>query len=59
MKFTRTQILIIAIVIGGIYVMYKRERYENEKEKENVQDVASQKKLSQKELDAVLKFIKK
>jgi len=48
MKLGRTQILVIAVVIGAMYVMYKRERYEKEEDK---------KKLTQKDLDAVLKFI--
>lgn len=57
MKFSRTQILIFAVVIGVVYAVYRREMYE--KEKENVKDAAKAKDMSQEELDAVLKFIKK
>jgi len=50
MKLGRTQILIIAAVLIAMYVMYRRERYEKEEE--------DKKKVTQKELDAVIKFIK-
>jgi len=47
--------LAMIVLAGVILYVYRRETYENDKD---VKDVAKEKDMSQKELDAVLKFIK-
>lgn len=50
-------VVTIGIVVA-VYLWYKHEQYESEKENE-IRGAAKEKKLSQEELDAVIKFIKK
>ena len=54
----RTQVIIAIGVIVALYLWYRRERYESEQE-EKVKEAAKAKEISQDELDAVIKFIKK
>ena len=54
----RTQVVIAIGVIVALYLWYGRERYESEQE-EKVREAAKEKEITQKELDAVIKFIKK
>lgn len=56
----RTKVIIGFALAVALYVMYfRREAYDDEKkEKKNVKEAAKDKKMSQKELDAVLKFIR-
>ena len=58
MKNTRTRVIVAVGIVVALYLWYKREQYESEKENE-IRDAAKEKKLSQEELDAVIKFIKK
>jgi predicted histidine transporter YuiF (NhaC family) len=54
---TRTRIIVAVGIVVALYLWYRREQYDSEKEDE-IKDVAKDKKLSQEELDAVIKFIK-
>ena len=55
----RTKVIIGFALAVALYVMYfRRESYDEKKEKKNVKEAAKDKKMSQKELDAVLKFIR-
>lgn len=54
----RTQVVIAIGVIVALYLWYGREKYESEQE-ENVKEAAKEKEMTQEELDAVIKFIKK
>lgn len=58
MKKRQTRLLIALVVVAIGYAWYRREKYEGEKEKEEVKEVAQEKQMSQAELNAVLKFIK-
>jgi len=58
MKNTRTRVIVAVGIVVALYLWYRREQYESEKEDE-IKDAAKDKKLSQEELDAVIKFIKK
>lgn len=49
-------IAVVAVVALALWLMRKRSAYDEKKEE--VKDVAKEKKMSQKELNAVLKFIR-
>lgn len=55
---TRTRVIVAVGIVVALYLWYRREQYESEKEDE-IKDAAKDKQLSQEELDAVIKFIKK
>lgn len=55
MQIKRNQILLVLFIALAVYGYTQYERYEK---KNGVKKVAKKKKLSQKELNAVLKFIR-
>lgn len=55
MKIKRNQVLLVLLVALAVYGYTQYERYEK---KNGVKKAAKKKKLSQKELNAVLKFIR-
>jgi len=55
MQIKRNQVLLVVLVALAVYGYTQYERYEK---KNGVKEAAKKKKLSQKELNAVLKFIR-
>lgn len=52
---TKRTIAVVAVIALALWLMRKRSAYEQEEE---VKDAAKEKEMSQKELNAVLKFIR-
>jgi hypothetical protein len=56
MRIRRNHVLILLALLGAAYVLKAYESYKTKEE--STKEVAKKKKMSQEELEAVLKFIR-
>lgn len=56
MRIRRNHVLFLLVILGAVYAWNKYESYESKKK--SMKETAKKKKMSQEELNAVLKFIR-